>query len=50
LTHQPRRGVRQYDLERQREESANPPKKVLKLSTQSINFVSIVICCKKNCV
>jgi hypothetical protein len=50
LTRQPRRDVRQYDSEGQREESANSPKKVLKLSIQSINSVSTVICYMKNCV
>jgi hypothetical protein len=54
LSRQPRRGVRegvqQYDSEHQRQDSVNPPKKVLKLSTQSINSMSNVVCCKKNCV
>jgi hypothetical protein len=50
LNRQPRRGVRPYDLERQKEESANPPKKVFKLLMQSINSVSTVICYKKNCM
>jgi hypothetical protein len=50
LNRRPRRGVRQYESGRERQDSANPPKKVLKLSTQSINFVFSVNCCKKNCV
>ena len=47
---QPQRGVRQYESGREREDGANPLKKVLKLSTQSINFVFSSICCKRNCV
>jgi hypothetical protein len=50
LNRRPRRDVRQYKSGRERQDNANPPKKVLKLSTQSINFVSSVNCCKKNCV
>jgi hypothetical protein len=50
LNRQPRRGVRQYKSSHERQDSANPPKKVLKLSTQSINSVSNVSCCKKNCI
>jgi hypothetical protein len=50
LNRQPRRGVQQYDSECQRQDSANPSKKVLKLSTQSINSVSSIIYCKKNYV
>jgi hypothetical protein len=50
LNRRPRRDVRQYESGRERQDIANPPKKVLKLSTQSINSVSSVNCCKKNCV
>jgi hypothetical protein len=50
LNRRPRRGVRQYESGRERQDITNPPKKVLKLSTQSINFVSSVNCSKKNCV
>jgi hypothetical protein len=50
LNRQPRKGIRQYNSERERQEGALPPKKVLKLSTQSINSVSTVNCCRKNCV
>jgi hypothetical protein len=50
LNRRPRRGVRQYESGRERQDNANPPKKVLKLSTQSINSVSSINCCKKNCV
>jgi hypothetical protein len=39
-----------YESSRKRHDSAYPPKKVLKLSTQSINSVSSISCCKKNCV
>jgi hypothetical protein len=46
----PQRGVRQYESGRERQDNANPSKKVLKLSTQSINSVSNVSCCKKNCI
>jgi hypothetical protein len=49
LNHQPRRGIRQYKSERKRQEGALPLKKVLKLSTQSINSMSTVNCCRKNC-
>jgi hypothetical protein len=50
LNCQPRRGVQQYESGHERQDNANPPPKVLKLSTQSINSVSSVNCCKKNCV
>jgi hypothetical protein len=50
LNRQPRRGIRQYNSERERQEGALPPKKVLKLSTQSINSVSTVNCCRRNCI
>jgi hypothetical protein len=50
LNYKPRRGVRQYESGHERQDSANPPKKMLKLSTQLINFVSNVSCCKKNYV
>jgi hypothetical protein len=50
LNRQPRRDIRQYNSERKRQEGALPPKKVLKLSTQSINSVSTVNCCRRNCV
>jgi hypothetical protein len=50
LNRQPRRDIWQYNLERERQEGALPPKKVLKLSTQSINSVSTVNCCRRNCV
>jgi hypothetical protein len=50
LDHRPWRGVQQYESGRKRQDRANPPKKVLKLLTQSINSVSSVSCCKKNCV
>jgi hypothetical protein len=50
LNRRPRRGVRQYESGRERQDNANPPKKVLKLSTQSINSVSSISCCKKNWV
>jgi hypothetical protein len=50
LNRQPRRGIRQYNSERERQEGALPPKKVLKLSTQSINSMPTVNCCRKNCV
>jgi hypothetical protein len=50
LNRQPRRDIWQYDLERQRQESANPPKKVLKLILKSINSMSSITCCRKNFV
>jgi hypothetical protein len=50
LNRQPRRGIRQYNSERERQGGALPPKKVLKLSTQSINSVLTVNCCRRNCV
>jgi hypothetical protein len=50
MNRRPRRDIRQYDLECQRQESATPPKKLLKLSTQSINFVLSITYCRKNCV
>ena len=46
----PRRDVQQYKSGYKKEDSANPLKKVFKLSTQSINFVSSFICCKKSCI
>lgn len=50
LNRRPRRGVRQYNSERERQEGALPPKKVLKLSRECINYVLTINCCKKNCV
>jgi hypothetical protein len=44
----PQRGVRYYDSSRQRQENENPPKKVVKLSAQSINFVASSTCCRLN--
>jgi hypothetical protein len=38
LNRQPRTGIREYNSERERHEGAFPPKKVLKLSTQSISM------------
>ena len=50
LNRQPRRGIRQYNSEWEREEGALPSKKVLKVSTQSINSMLTVNCCKRNCI
>ena len=50
MNRRPWRGVQQYESSYERENAASPSKKVLKLSTQSINSMSSVICCKKNCV
>jgi hypothetical protein len=50
LNCQPWSGVRQYKSGRERQDNANPPKKVLKLSTQPINSVSSISYCKKNCI
>ena len=47
LNCQPKRGIRQFNLELERQEGALPLKKVMKLSTQSINSVSTVNCCKR---
>ena len=47
LNRRPRRGICQYNSERERQEGALPLKKVLKLSRQSINSVSLSIAVRR---
>jgi hypothetical protein len=45
----PQIGVHQYWSSRQRQDSENPPKKVVKLSSHLINAVMSSTCCNQNC-